>query len=43
MDQKIAILDQSINMLQEILEQEEQHMETGRHNPAIVAIIDKML
>jgi len=43
MDQKILILDKAINTLDEILGQEEQHMETGRHNPAIVAIIDAML
>lgn len=43
MDQKITVLDQAIDMLQEILELQEQHMETGRHNIAIVAIIDAML
>lgn len=43
MDRKTHIIDDILSKIQEILEQEEQLMETGRHNVYIVAIIDRLL
>lgn len=43
MDRKTHIIDEILSKIQEILEQEEQLMETGHHNVYIVAIIDRLL
>ena len=43
MDRKTEIIDEILSKIQEILEQEEQRMETGDHNRYIIAIIDRLL